>query len=57
MIFKKIIAWLKKKYSDCFFVGASDILPPPLSKEEELAYLICGWSCFLRKNSIQLDVI
>ena len=40
MIFKKIIAWLKKKYSDCFFVGASDILPPPLSKEEELAYLI-----------------
>lgn len=40
MIFKKIIAWLKKKYSDCFFVGASDALPPPLSKEEELTYLI-----------------
>lgn len=40
MIFKKIIAWLKKKYSDCFFVGASDALPPPLSKEEELECLI-----------------
>lgn len=40
MIFKKIIAWLKKKYSDCFFVGASDVLPPPLPKEEELALLI-----------------
>lgn len=40
MIFKRIFAWLKKKYSDCFFVGASDVLPPPLSKEEELDYLI-----------------
>lgn len=37
---KKIIALLKKKYEDCFFVGATDKLPPPLSKEEELQYLI-----------------
>lgn len=40
MIFKKIIEFLKKKYNDCFFVGSTDALPPPLSKEEELQYLI-----------------
>lgn len=40
MIFKKIIEWLKAKYNDCFFVGSADALPPPLSKEEELQYLI-----------------
>ena len=28
------------KYNECFFVGATDKLPPPLSKEKELDYLI-----------------
>ncbi len=37
---KKILAWLRKKYSSCFFIGSSDKLPPPLSKEEEFNYLI-----------------
>ena len=37
---KKIIEFLKKKYNECFFVGATDKLPPPLSKEKELEYLI-----------------
>ena len=37
---KKIIEYLKKKYQECFFVGSTDKLPPPLSKEEELNYLI-----------------
>lgn len=37
---RKILETLKKKYQDCFFVGATDKLPPPLSKEEELKYLI-----------------
>lgn len=37
---KKILLWLKTKYSNCFFVGSSDKLPPPLSKEDELALLI-----------------
>lgn len=37
---KKLILWLKTKYSSCFFVGSTDKLPPPLSKEEELALLI-----------------
>ncbi len=38
--FKKIISWLKIKYNACFFVGSTDILPPPLSKEEERECLI-----------------
>ncbi len=40
MIFKKIIEYLKKKYNDCFFVGSTDALPPPLDKERELDLLI-----------------
>lgn len=40
MIFKKIIEFLRKKYNDCFFVGSTDALPPPLDKEAEAAYLI-----------------
>ncbi len=39
---KKILSWLKSKYSSCFFVGSTDILPPPLSKEDELKYLIAS---------------
>jgi len=37
---KKIIEFLRLKYNECFFVGATDKLPPPLSKEKELEYLI-----------------
>lgn len=40
---KKIIAFLKKiflKINSVFFVGATDILPEPLSKEDEYNYLI-----------------
>lgn len=37
---KKIIEFLKKKYNECFFVGATDKLPPPLPKDKELEYLI-----------------
>lgn len=32
---QKIIKWLKQKYNECFFIGSSDKLPPPLSIEEE----------------------
>ena len=39
-MFRKLIEYLKIKYNEVFFVGATDKLPPPLSKEEELAYLI-----------------
>ncbi len=37
---KKLLLWLKTKYVECFFVGSTDKLPPPLNKEEELALLI-----------------
>ena len=37
---RKIIEWLVVKYNEVFFVGATDKLPPPLSKEDELKYLI-----------------
>ena len=39
-MFRKLIAYLKVKYNEVFFVGATDKLPPPLSKEEELSCLI-----------------
>ena len=37
---RKLIEFLKNKYRECFFVGSTDKLPPPLSKEEELDCLI-----------------
>lgn len=37
---EKIKQWLKKNYNECFFIGSSDKLPPPLTKEEELSYII-----------------
>ena len=39
-MFRKLLAKLKKHYKEVFFVGATDKLPPPLSKEKELEYLI-----------------
>lgn len=36
----KIISWLKEKYNECFYIGSTDKLPPPLSKEEELKCLV-----------------
>lgn len=43
MLIKKVIVLIKnlfKKVNSIFFVGAADILPEPLSKEEELKYLM-----------------
>ena len=37
---KKLLLKLKIKYNECYFVGATDKLAPPLSKDEELKYLI-----------------
>ncbi len=37
---KKLISWLLKKQNTCYFVGASDKLPPPLKEQEEQYYLI-----------------
>lgn len=38
----KIINWLKNKYNECFFVGATDKLPPPLSEKEEREAIIAS---------------
>ena len=37
---KKLLQKLKLKYQEVFFVGATDKLPPPLDKKEELDYLV-----------------
>lgn len=39
-MFKKLLEKLFKKYKEVFFVGATDKLPPPLSKEDEINYLL-----------------
>ena len=39
-MFKKIIELLKRKYTEVFFIGSDDKLPPPLNREEELSYLV-----------------
>ena len=37
---KEFWRWLKEKYSECFFVGSTDKLPPPLEEEKERACII-----------------
>ena len=37
---KEFLRSLKLKYEECFFIGSTDILPPPLDKEEELECII-----------------
>lgn len=55
MIFKKIIEFLKKKYNDCFFVGSTDALPPPLDKERELELLIKCQSGDMEARNILIE--
>ena len=54
-MFRKIIEWLFSKYNEVFFVGATDKLPPPLSKEEELAYLIKAKACDEEARNILIE--
>ena len=37
---KKIIVWLKEKYNECFYIGSSEKLPPPLDSIEEKRLLL-----------------
>ena len=39
-LIKKLFKLYFSKYNQFFFVGSSDILPPPLEEKEELEYLI-----------------
>ncbi len=54
-IFQKIIAFLKNKYNDCFFVGATDKLPPPLPKDKELELLIKAKSGDIEARNILIE--
>ncbi len=54
-MFRKIIEYLKSKYNEVFFVGATDKLPPPLSKEEELAYLIRAQNNDIEARNILIE--
>ena len=54
-LFQKIIAFLKNKYNDCFFVGATDKLPPPLPKDKELEYLIKAKSGDIEARNILIE--
>lgn len=55
MIFKKIIEFLKRKYNDCFFVGSTDALPPPLDKDKELELLIKTQSGDMEARNILIE--
>lgn len=37
---KEFLRSLKLKYEECFFIGSTDILPPPLDKDRELECII-----------------
>ncbi len=37
---RRLINYLRRLFNKCFFVGATDKLPPPLSRDEELQLLI-----------------
>ncbi len=54
-MFRKIILLLKKKYQDVFFVGATDKLPPPLSREEETKYLILAQQGDIEARNILIE--
>ena len=36
---RKILSFFRKLFNRCFFLGSTDKLPPPLSKEEEIMYV------------------
>lgn len=36
---RKILAWIIKKYQRVLFIGSTDMLPEPLTKEEEIKYV------------------
>ena len=52
---KKLINYLIAKFNQVFFVGATDKLPPPLSKKEELKYLIKAKSGDINARNILIE--
>lgn len=54
-LIKKIILFLKSKYNQFFFVGSTDLLPPPLTREEEIQYLIKAQKGDLEARNILIE--
>ena len=54
-IIKKLLLFLQKKYNNIFFVGSTDILPPPLSKEDEISYLIKAKEGDIKARNILIE--
>ncbi len=54
-MFRKLILKLKAKYNEVFFVGATDKLPPPLSKEEETKYVIRAQAGDIEARNILIE--
>ena len=54
-MFKKIIELLKRKYSEVFFIGSDDKLPPPLNREEELSYLVRAKSGDIEARNVLIE--
>ena len=54
-MFKKLILFLKRKFNVLYYVGATDKLPPPLSKEVELKYLILFHSGDMEARNILIE--
>ncbi|MDD2504998.1 MAG: RNA polymerase sporulation sigma factor SigK [Bacilli bacterium] len=55
---KKILLWIcevLKIESKLFFVGATDVLPPPLSKEDELAYILKNKAGDLNARNVLIE--
>ena len=54
-MFKKIIELLKRKYSEVFFIGSDDKLPPHLNREEELSYLVKAKSGDIEARNVLIE--
>lgn len=54
-LIKKIILFLKCKYNQFFFVGSADLLPPPLTREEEIQYLIKAQKGDLEARNVLIE--
>ena len=49
----KILSWLRDKYNECFFIGSTDKLPPPLEEKEERDCIIkAGKGEIIAKNKL-----
>ena len=52
---KKLLLKILKKYQSILFVGSTDILPEPLSKEEEINYVSMSMNNDLKARNILIE--